>query len=385
MLDFSPTYRFNRKLGHKALKMYGEGFGSLEEKITMEADFLVRRLQETCAKPFDVRFMISNSVLNVICSMLFGNRYDIKDPDFQTVIKYTHLLTGTPRRTDISFLFPWTRSFYESPNFKRIMEGKSLRDEYIRKRTEEHEKSLNPDQVRDFCDFLLNSVQEDRESWNEVVDTEEEIHNQIHMILANMIAAGSETSASVLSWAVVYLLHWPHLQQELLDEIIEVVGPNDFAGWKDRSRLHLCQAFLQETLRMATIVPLVDHKSTKASSISGHSLSKGTSVLFNIWACHHDTKEWKDPEMFNPRRWLDEEGKCMAGHTQSYLPFGAGRRNCLGEVLAKEEMFLFFTRLVRCFSIEPDNSSPLPVLGDGDLGITFAPRPFTAKFVPRNI
>ena len=75
----------------------------------------------------------------------------------------------------------------------------------------------------------------------------------------------------------------------------------------------------------------------------------------------------------------------MAGHTQSYLPFGAGRRNCLGEVLAKEEMFLFFTRLVRCFSIEPDNSSPLPALGDGDLGITFAPRPFTAKFVPRHI
>ena len=75
----------------------------------------------------------------------------------------------------------------------------------------------------------------------------------------------------------------------------------------------------------------------------------------------------------------------MPGHSQSYLPFGAGRRNCLGEVLAKEEMFLFFTRLVRCFAIEPDKTRPLPGVMDGDLGVTFAPRPFTAKFVPRHV
>ena len=56
--DFSPTYRFNRKLGHKALKMYGEGFGSLEEKISSEAKFLVQRLKGTLEKPVDVRFMI---------------------------------------------------------------------------------------------------------------------------------------------------------------------------------------------------------------------------------------------------------------------------------------------------------------------------------------
>ena len=120
---------------------------------------------------------------------------------------YLHIVTDTTKEERLfssSFSYFVSRHIFDVPQLSAIL---------FQKRTEEHEKSLNPDQVRDFCDFLLNSVQEDRESWNEVVDTEEEIHNQIHMILANMIAAGSETSASVLSWAVVYLLHWPHLQQ----------------------------------------------------------------------------------------------------------------------------------------------------------------------------
>ena len=61
-MDFTPIYKFNRKLGHKALKMYGEGFGSLEEKISTEAMFLIQRLKGTLEKPVDVRFMMGKSI-----------------------------------------------------------------------------------------------------------------------------------------------------------------------------------------------------------------------------------------------------------------------------------------------------------------------------------
>merc|ERR1712072_130760 len=104
------------------------------------------------------------------------------------------MLLGTPYQTDISFQFPWTRKFYESPGFKNVKEAIALRDTYIRKRVEEHERKYNPDDVGDFCDFLLKSLHEEKEHWREV-GTESEIRDHMEMILANMILAGSDTSA----------------------------------------------------------------------------------------------------------------------------------------------------------------------------------------------
>ena len=108
-------------------------------------------------------------------------------------------------------------------------------------------------------------------------------------------------------------------------------------------------------------------------------------MLFNLWACHYDTYQWKDPEVFNIRRWLDADGKCVSGNDRSYFPFGGGRRNCLGESMAKEEMFLFFTRIIRSFKIKRDLDKPLPIIGNGTLGVTFSPKAYTAKFIARDV
>ena len=100
--------------------------------------------------------------------MLFGNRYDIDDPDFLAVRKYSHIITSTSRYADISFQLPWTRKFYKSQAYKDLSEAFILEGAYIRKRLEEHEGKFNPDDIGDFCDALIKSVKEEKEHWNEV-------------------------------------------------------------------------------------------------------------------------------------------------------------------------------------------------------------------------
>jgi cytochrome P450 len=93
----------------------------------------------------------------------------------------------------------------------------------------------------------------------------------------------------------------------------------------------------------------------------GYDIPKGTTVFINFWALHHDPKYWKDPDEFNPYRYLDENGKSKPTKSYSWLPFSAGRRVCLGETLAKPEILLMCANLLQRFEIRlPDGVKPNP-------------------------
>ena len=198
-----------------------------------------------------------------------------------------------------------------------------------------------------------------------------------------MVSTGLETTTTVLRWLALYLLHWPDVQNQLYNEIIRVVGTKRYPELKDRENLHLCQATIQETLRLASISPLgLPRKAIHKSSIGGYEIPAETQLIFNYWNMHHDPNEWDDPETFNPHRWLDESGTYIPGRHRSFLPFSTGRRNCVGEMLAKKELFLVLTHFVRDFKVEPNENEKFPTL-EGGVGVTLAPLPFTALFTPR--
>lgn len=91
----------------------------------------------------------------------------------------------------------------------------------------------------------------------------------------------------------------------------------------------------------------------------GYDIPKGTTVLINYWALHHDPKQWPDPTKFDPSRYLDGNGKLESTKPASWLPFSAGRRNCLGETLAKPEILLMCANLLQRFDIRlPEGVKP---------------------------
>ena len=101
-------------------------------------------------------------------------------------------------------------------------------------------------------------------------------------------------------------------------------------------------------------------------------------MMTNLWAIHHDPKEWEDPDVFKPERFLDVEGNfSVSGPNgyRSYLPFSAGRRVCLGESLAKIELFLVTSRLLHQFKFEPAPEAQLPELS-GIVGVVLVPESY---------
>ena len=157
-------------------------------------------------------------------------------------------------------------------------------------------------------------------------------------------------------------------------------------------------AFIQELLRFRTLVPLnVPHVTKQDTKIDGYLFPKKTivrcdvisaekqaefiltwfyqQIRTNIWAVHNDPKLWKNPEIFNPERFLDEQGNFI--NSNQVIPFSLGPRHCLGEQLAKMEVFIFLVGMVQKFEFLPDpRSKTLPTINDGRLGAVFTPIPY---------
>jgi len=102
------------------------------------------------------------------------------------------------------------------------------------------------------------------------------------------------------------------------------------------------------------------HKSNADAELFGYQIPKDSLVLPFLWNVLHDPEYYKDPEEFNPNRFLDEEGKPKKD--PMCIPFSTGRRVCLGESLAKLELFLFFTALVLKFRFTYPSDAPPPTM-----------------------
>ncbi|KAF4070943.1 hypothetical protein AMELA_G00279270 [Ameiurus melas] len=105
----------------------------------------------------------------------------------------------------------------------------------------------------------------------------------------------------------------------------------------------------------------------------------GTTVTTNLLSVLNDKSEWETPDTFNPGHFLDDQGQFLK--KDAFLPFSAGKRSCLGEQLARMELFLFFTSLLQCFTFSPGAGDELRM--EGQLGFTYAPRPYCMCATPR--
>lgn len=94
-----------------------------------------------------------------------------------------------------------------------------------------------------------------------------------------------------------------------------------------------------------------------------------------------DPKLWDEPNKFNPSRFIDETGKII--RPEFFMPFGVGRRMCLGDVLARMEMFMFFGSIMHQFDVQMEEGAAPPSL-EGTVGATIAPKAFRVKFIPRS-
>src|SRR5665811_2405210 len=103
------------------------------------------------------------------------------------------------------------------------------------------------------------------------------------------------------------------------------------------------EALTMEVMRKSTILPVgLSHAALVDKEVNGHLIEKGDWLIANVYAIHSSKEIWTDPENFRPERFLSSDGKTVK-RNEAFIPFLVGKRQCLGESLARDTLFLFLT------------------------------------------
>ncbi|XP_008294015.1 cytochrome P450 2D15-like, partial [Stegastes partitus] len=201
--------------------------------------------------------------------------------------------------------------------------------------------------------------------------------DQLCAFLLDLHFAGTDTTANSLLNAFFYLMNYPETQERCQQEIDKVLDGKDEVSFEDRHQMPYVQAVIHELQRLADTAPLaVFHKTTKDTELMGYSIPRGTTVIPNLSSVLSEEGQWKYPHEFNPENFLNDQGEFVK--PEAFMPFSAGPRMCLGEALARMEVFLFMVTLLRRFKfIWPEDA------GEPDytkvFGTTQTPRPYRMK------
>ena len=137
------------------------------------------------------------------------------------------------------------------------------------------------------------------------------------------------------------------------------------ARLEDKEHLPYFSAVLHEAFRVASFGFLaIPHCTTEAVDLEGFRLPKDTTVLSNLYHIMHNPEYWTMADKFMPERFIDGDGKFKPD--ERVVPFGLGRRYCLGQTLAEKEYFLFFAGLMQRFRFKPAKGKELPGYGLND-------------------
>ena len=199
------------------------------------------------------------------------------------------------------------------------------------------------------------------------------------------IIIGVETTSTTLRWALLLMALNPEIQKRVQQEIHEKIGRERPPRASDRLELRYTESVLLEVQRFGTLVPnSLARRATKDITLLGFDIPENSLILSNIYAVHRDPKLWADPEHFNPeanftRR--DANGQLEIVNTEYLIPFGVGRRVCLGESLARQELLIFFVGLMQHFQVKGDSSHPLPIpIASSCNNLLRAPLPYKVIF-----
>jgi len=195
--------------------------------------------------------------------------------------------------------------------------------------------------------------------------------------------AGAETTSTTLEWCCLWMMLRPDLQKRMQDEIDQNIDPSSLPKLEDKSRLPFIEAFILEILRLCPPLPLgVPHATTSEITFRGYRIPARTIVFSHLGGVLKDPKIFNEPNTFNPERFFDKDGK-VDYRKAGFVPFSVGKRQCLGESLARMELFCFLSAMLQNFTVVSPPGQHLKIPERFKTGVTSHPDHYEMLFKPR--
>jgi len=360
LFSSGTIHKEQRRFALRNLRDFGFGKSSMEEMIQNEASKLCRSIEKELDRPTQLDSKLNISILNALWTILVGEELDMENPEDLKVVNALNdfVRTGGFGGHILLQAFPFILKLFPANFFvpEKVKTGLDLIKNLCRPYREDHQQTVDTDNPRDFLDVYIaaRAAAGTNSSFHGVAGSQNEEIN-----LLDMFIAGAETTSTTITWGILYMLHHPEIMDRLHQELDDVVGRDRLPSLEDEPQMPLMSATLHEIHRSAAIVYFgVPHSNSVDIDVGGYTIPKGSTIMANIMQVMQNKDVFDNPDLFNPDRFLDGEGRFRS--SPHVIPFLVGKRFCLGSSLAEKELFLFFSQLLHTFSFKPIPGQKIP-------------------------
>ena len=373
---YTAMFRLHRKLASRGLRtLLADDVA--EEVVRREAAGLVELwTRRVDARPLDPASDVTLAVGGVLYSLCFGRHADIRDDaDYRQFVAESNPSTELfAAGNQVELLPAWIRLFWRRSRRRQFSERMARLVALNARKRCEH-SATGDGEAGNMLDILMRATRQVSEDEKRLVGLTDD-----HLLSTTIefISAGTDTSSTTLLWLLLYMAVHPEEQRRIQRDIDAVVSGEGPPTHAECLRIPRAEATIFEVMRLSTIVPFaLPHCAVADATLEGYDVPRDTLVLINLWSVAHDARVWDHVNDFRPDRFLTKRADGYVVNRQMahrFLPFSAGRRRCIGEVLGRMQvLMLFVTILHKCTIRLPEGYEPdlSPVFGD-----LLKPRPY---------
>ncbi|XP_046828217.1 cytochrome P450 4C1-like isoform X1 [Vespa crabro] len=348
---------------------------------------LMEKLETFVGEELDIFDYAFRCTLNIIYDATLDTQLNLlTNPDYILIESIKCAMDITTQRIFKLWLHP-NIIFYNTARGKKFQACLAYMDNVSNKIIKEKRESMLRSKInrqltaeklgqkqKTLLDFLLETSHEE-EGY-----TEKDIRDEMNTILL----AGSETTATTISFVLLMLASFPEIQNKVYEELNQIYCSDDPKSipmtYDDIKSMKLLERVIKETLRLFPAVPIIARKVTQDIKVTSNwTIPKGCSAVFPIYDLHRSAKYWSRPLVFDPDRFLPERN-----FSTCFFPFSYSKRNCIGQHFAMLETATILATLIKRFRFIIDKSVEIAEI-DVKLNITLKPtKPIRLKFENRN-
>eukprot|EP01133_Synstelium_polycarpum_P012898 gene12898-15151_t len=341
-----PIWRRNRdNLAHAFSKTKLKQ--NAADVITKNTSYLINRMKEFEAtkQPFYPEIYLKKYSFNIILNMGFSVEIPYDEAVGEGILgELVEPIEGVILQASAGNIFDYFNALgplylaYKNRTYTPVESIINV----VRRIRQEHLNSIDRENPRDIMDQLIIAYPD-----------EQDTQSVLQMGL-DMMVAGSDTSAGTLNWFIQLMVNNPESQEKVYSELESVVGKGMTVTTQHRNQTPYLNACIKEVMRKVPIAPLGLPRVAQESMMIGDIfVPKGTQVMHNLYALHHDKSYWVEPERFVPERFLTNN------HTDYFIPFSVGPRNCVGLNLANDELYVAIGNMLMNFKFTSSTGKPI--------------------------